>query len=55
MIWTWLIGLGSGIGIALFAPSIKTKNIATRIGIGVVAGVGVTIVINACLEMLSFL
>ena len=55
MIWTWLIGLASGISIALFAPSLKTKNIAARIGIGVVAGVSVTIVLNAYLEMLSYL
>jgi hypothetical protein len=55
MIWAWIIGLASGISIGLFAPSLKAKNIATRIGIGVVAGVGVTIVINACLEVLSYL
>ena len=54
MIWTWLIGLASGIGIALFAPSLQTKNIATRIGIGVIAGVGVTISINAFLEVISY-
>lgn len=55
MIWTWLIGLATGISVALFAPSLKAKSIATRIGIGVVAGVGVTIVINACLEILSLI
>jgi hypothetical protein len=55
MIWIWIMGLASGVSIALFAPSLKAKNIPTRIGIGVVAGVGVTIVINACLEVLSYL
>jgi uncharacterized protein YoaH (UPF0181 family) len=45
MIWTWLVGLASGISIALVATSLKAKNITTRIG--VVAVFGVTIVINA--------
>jgi hypothetical protein len=55
MYWTWIIGLASSISIALFAPSLKAKSIATRIGLGVGAGVGVTMVINACLEVLSYL
>ena len=54
MIWPWIVGLASGIGIAVFAPSLKTNRVAVRIGIGVIAGVGVTILINACLEVLSY-
>jgi hypothetical protein len=54
MIWTWMIGLASGIGIAAFAPSLKTKSVAARLGMGVIAGAGVTFLINACLEVISY-
>jgi hypothetical protein len=55
MPWTWIIGLAGGIGIPMFTPSLKSKSIATRIGIGVVAGGGLAIVTNACLEVRSHL
>lgn len=54
MIWTWMIGLPSGIGLAALAPSLKTKSVAARIGIGVIAGIGVTFLSNACLEVISY-
>lgn len=49
--WPWLVGLLAGIGFILFMPSLQTKRPAQRVALGLLAGVGVTVLINAGREI----
>jgi hypothetical protein len=55
MVWPWIVGVFGGVAIAAFAPSLRRKSIAARIVTGLAAGFGLSVLINACIELFSYL
>ena len=54
MVVTFPLGMVLGLILAFTHRSIKTKGIAAKMGIGILAGFGICILLNAVLEVMDF-